>query len=231
MRHTRACAWVVSWCVLICMHVHSFFFFYHTPMCSLYNLSLCVPLFLCLCACVCTCAGARGCAVPQWLRPVRVEGRVLVHLHYQHGGRPASLRGGGPKPQDQVSERVSAGRLQAWHCNAIWEEKTGNCHWYTHWSWHWHRKAENKQWTHTTAHYWVLFDILFYFMWCSKKILRQTVVCWLFTRTDEMAVVLIFPKQQNRTLIWSHGLSMWMWIGFLITKRLRKSVLRQTSIH
>lgn len=153
---------------LVCADLHARpFFFYHTPLCSLYNLSLCVPLFLCLCARVCTCAGARGRAVPQWMRPVWVEGRVLVHLHYQRGGRPASLRGGGPKPQDQVSERVSAGRLRAWHRNTIWEEKTGNCHWHTHWSWHWHREGKtNSEHTLllTTECY-----LIFYFISCGAR--------------------------------------------------------------
>lgn len=165
MRHARARAWVMSWCVLICMNV---LFFNHTPPCSLYNLSLCVPLIcVCLCAHVCSCAGARGRAVPQWMRPVRVEGRVLVHLHYQHGGRPASLRGGGPKPQDQVSERVSAGRLRAWHRNTIWEEKTGNRHWHTHWPWHWHREGKtNSEHTLllTTECY-----LIFYFISCGAQ--------------------------------------------------------------
>lgn len=85
---------------------------------------MCVSVHMCVCACTRT--GVRGCAVPRWVQPVRVEDRALVHLHHQHCGRPARLRGGSPKPQDQVSGRVRLGKRQAWHCNTHWEEKTGN---------------------------------------------------------------------------------------------------------
>lgn len=46
--------------------------------------------------------------MPQRMQPVRVEERLLVHLHHQRGGRPASLRRGRPEPQDQVSGSLAA---------------------------------------------------------------------------------------------------------------------------
>lgn len=76
--------------------------------CSIIPLVCHFPLYVCVCLFLCVCTrtpiGVRGRTVPQQMQPVRVEGRVLVHLYYQHCGRPASLRGGSPKPQDQVSE-------------------------------------------------------------------------------------------------------------------------------
>lgn len=60
-------------------------------------------LFL-LCMCVYVHTGVWGSAMLQWMQPIRVEGRALVHLYHQHCGRPACLWGGSPKPQDQVSE-------------------------------------------------------------------------------------------------------------------------------
>lgn len=166
MHAARSCMCLSSESVRPDLHACPFFFTtVHRVLCIISI--LCVPLFLCLCARVCTCAGARGRAVPQWMRPVRVEGRVLVHLHYQHSGRPASLRGGGPKPQDQVSERVSAGRLRAWHRNTIWEEKTGNRHWHALWSWHWHRERKTNS-EHTlllTAECY----LIFYFISCGAQ--------------------------------------------------------------
>lgn len=182
MRHARECAWVVCWCVLICMHV--LFFFYHTPLCSLYNLSLCVPL---LCVSVCACLHMRRC-----MRPC---GATMNAASMSGGPSPGpfalSTQWTTCQPAGRGSKAARSGQWegQRWQTASLASQHNlGGEDWQLSLA---HTLVltlasggENKQWTHTTAHYWVLFDILFHVV--LKKISRQMVVCWLFTHTDEM---------------------------------------------
>lgn len=99
--------------VYLCLHVgFSCMYIDSSPVCFL---ALLWYKLLIVCVSLRTPAGVWSCAMPQWLQPVWVAGWILVHLYYQRCGRPASLRGGSPEPQDQVSESASLGISLGWH--------------------------------------------------------------------------------------------------------------------